>query len=180
MDEPNSNFIGTIRLTGSTAATMCLVVITLLFLLLIFHKAYTSTLQRLLLYLMIFTAIQEVCMTAGYATRFGHEPFCDMINIVWQWSDVAYILTLGIIVFLPYKICEQLKGDPFPRLSRSRCCRVTAECIFVFIVLVLPFTYILPLLPLAHCSYIRFPQLCKMASISKLKNRTEHIWHESF
>ena len=69
-----------------------------------------------------------------------------------------------MIVFLPYKIYEQFKGDPFPRLSRSKCCRVTLECLFIFIVLVLPFTYILPFV---NCGY--FPlqsQLCRVSFTS--------------
>ena len=137
------------RLTGSITSAVCLVVITSILLLLIFHKAYTSTLQRLLLYLTITTVIQEACETVGYYTirfEYGeHETFCDMINTVRQWNDtVGYLLTLGIIVFLPYKVYEQFKGDPFPRLLRSKCCHISAECLFIFVVLVFPLTYIHP------------------------------------
>ena len=87
-------------------------------------------------------------MTAGYATEIeytGHETVCDMINIVWEWSTtVGYILTLAIIVFLPYKVYEQFKGDPFPRLSRPMCFCVAIESLFIFVVLVFPFTFVLP------------------------------------
>ena len=88
-------------------------------------------------------------MTVGYATwQFeysGHETFCDVINIVWEWSaTVVYLFNFGIIVFLPYKVYEQFKGDPFPILSRSKYCRIALECLFIFIVLVLPLTYIYP------------------------------------
>ena len=148
MDVLYSNLTGTVRLTGSITSTVCLVVITLIFLLLIFHKNYTSTLQRLLLYPTIITVIQEACMTVGYATQFEyseHETLCDVISSFWQWSDtVGYLLTLVMIVYLPYKIYEQLKGDPFPRLSRSKCCRLAMECFLIFIVSALPLTYTLP------------------------------------
>ena len=80
-------------------------------------------------------------MTAGYATEIeytGHETVCNMINIVWEWSNtVGYLLTLAIIVFLPYKVYEQFKGDPFPRLSRPMCFCVAMESFFIFVVLVL-------------------------------------------
>ena len=163
MDESNSTL--TIRLTGSIASTLCLAVITLILLLLIFHKAYTSTLQRLLLYLMIFAVIQEACMTAGYTTQFEyseHEIFCDMISIVWQWSTtVGYLLTLVMIVYLPYKVYKQFRGDPFPRLSTSNCCRIAMECFFIFIVLAFPLTYTLPF---ANCGYLLLqPQLCRIS-----------------
>ena len=149
MDVVHDSKITAIRLTGSIASTVCLVVITSILLLLIFHKAYNTTLQRLLLYLTIITVIQEACETVGYNTiQFeysGHKTFCDMISIVWGWSyTVGYLLTLGIIVFLPFKVYEQIKGAPFPRLSRSRCFCIAAECLFIFVVLVLPLIYAYP------------------------------------
>ena len=161
-----------IRLTGSITSTVCLAVTSLILLLLIFHKAYTSTLQRLLLYLTITTVIQEACLTVGYATQFeysGHEPFCDVISSVWRWSDtVGYLLTLVMIVYLPYKIYEKFKGDPFPRLSKSKCCREVMECFFIFIVLALPLAYILPFI---HCGYyLPQPQLCNMSLIDQVIN----------
>ena len=114
-------------------------------------------------------------MTVGYETQFeysGNEPFCDMISIFWQWIDtVGYPLTLAMIVYLPYKIYEQFKGDPFPRLSRSKCLRVAIECFFIFIVLAVPLTYILPSL---HCkNFLLPPQLCRMSLIDRPMNLVE-------
>ena len=166
----SSNLTGTVRLTGSIASGVCLAVITLILLLLVFYKAYTTTLQRLLLYLTIITVIQEVCLTVNCATQFEyseHKTFCDVISSFWQWSDtVGYLLTLAMIVYLPYKIYQQFKGEPFPRLSRSNCCRVALECLFIFIVLALPLTYILPL---AHCGYfLTQPILCNRLAIDQV------------
>ena len=100
-----------VSLPGRILSPVCLLVITLILLLLIFYKTYNSTLQRLFLYLTIVTVIQETCLTVGYATQFeysGHKKFCDAMFIFWQWSNtVGYLLTLAIIVFLPYKIYEQ-------------------------------------------------------------------------
>ena len=172
MDVLNSNLTGTVTLAGSIASGVCLAVISSILLLLVFYKAYTTTLQRLLLYLTIITVIQEVCLTVNCATQFEyseHETFCDMISSFWQWSDtVGYLLTLAMIVYLPYKIYEQLKGEPFPRLSRSRCCCVALECLFIFIVLALPLTYILPFI---HCGYFPMqPQLCNRLFIDQVMN----------
>ena len=182
MDGLNSSLTGTIRLTGSIAATLCLVVISLILLLLIFHKTYTSTLQRLILYLMIFTAVNEACLSAGYATQFeysGHKMFCDMISVVWQWSDtVDYLLTFGMIVYLPYKVYERFKGDPFPRLSRSKYFLVALECLFIFVVLVLPLTYILPFI---HCGYYPLQaQLCRMSTDQAVNQVGEYCTYQLF
>ena len=161
-----------VSLPGKILAPVCLVVITLILLLLVLHKAYTSTLQRLFLYLIIFNVIQEACLIVAYATQFEyseHKKFCDAINIFWQWSNtVGYLLIFAIIVFLPYKIYERFKGDPFPRLTRSKCCLVALKCLFVFIVLVLPLAYILPVIILlfANCGYL--PQLCRVSLTSIL------------
>ena len=171
-----------IRFTGSITATVCLLVITLMLLLLIFYKAYISTLQWLLLYLMVFTIIQEACLTVGYATLFEYsekESFCNVISIVWLCSATAcYLSVFVIIIFLPYKVCEQMRGDPFPRLSRSTCFCVAMQCFFIFIVLAIPLACTLPL---AHRGYLLLqPQLCNI-SLTRFRNlvgenSTNHVF----
>ena len=186
MDERNWSNISLAHVTdvglpGRIVSSVCLVVTTLTLLLLIFHKAYTSTLQRLLLYLTIVTVIQEPCLTVGYTTQFeysGHKKFCDAIGIFWQWSNtVGYLLTLAMIVFLPYKIYEQFKGNPFPRLSRSRCFRIALECLFVFIVLVLPLAYILPFISaFTNCAYFLLQsEFCRVSFMSIVNCTTQQL-----
>ena len=155
MNEPNfllncSNFtlqqFQHINLCRSIASAVCLVVITLILLLLIFYKAHTSTLQRLFLYLTIVTVIQEACITMNVEHQFqynGQETFCEWIGIVSQWTGtMVYLVTLGIIIYLVYKVCEQFKKDSFPRLLRSKYFRVVMECFFVIIVLMIPLTFL--------------------------------------
>ena len=186
MDERNWSNISLVHVTdvglpGRIVSPVCLVVTTLTLLFLIFHKAYTSTLQRLLLYLTIVTVIQEACLTVGYTTQFeysGHKKFCDMIGIFWQWSNtVGYLLTLAMIVFLPYKIYELFKGDPFPRLSRSRCFCIALECLFVFIVLVLPLAYILPFISaFTNCAYFLLQsEFCRVSFMSIVNCTTQQL-----
>ena len=123
-------------------------------------------------YLTISAVIQEVSITAGqYAARFEYSEhkFCMMINIFWQWSTtVGHLLTLAMIVYLPYKIYEQFKGDPFPRLSR--CFRIALECLFILIVLVFPLTY----LPFTHCEHFLLqPLLCRMSLMNQVIDLAE-------
>ena len=129
-------------LLGRIISPVCLVVITLIFLLLVFHKAYTSTLQRLLLYLTITTVIQEASMTAGYAAQFeftDQEAFCDVITIVTTWSATAgYLSVFGVFIYLPYTFYKQISGDPFSRQLRSQCCHVAMECFFIILVVLAP------------------------------------------
>ena len=141
----NSSKPAQMILAGSIASAVSLVVIMLILLLLIFYKTYTSTLQRLLLYLTIVTVIQEASMTLGYAAQFEYndqETF-NIITSVTTWSaTVVYLSTIGIFIYLPFKFYKQIRGDPFPRQLRSKCCRVALECLFIFVVLVLPLTYV--------------------------------------
>ena len=85
----------------------------MIILLLKFYKAYTSTLQRLFLYLTIVTVIQEACITMNVEHQFqynGQETFCEWIRIVSQWTGMmVYLVTLGIIIYLLYKVYEQFK-----------------------------------------------------------------------
>ena len=104
-----------VNLSRSIASAVCLVVITLILLLLIFYKAYTSTLQCLFLYLTIVTVIQEACITMNVEHQFqynGQETFCEWIGIVSQWTGtMVYLVMLGIIIYLLYKVYEQFKKD---------------------------------------------------------------------
>ena len=126
-----------IYLTGTTSSATCLLVITLILLLLIFYKAcIKSAMQRLFLYLTIMTVIQEVCSMILNIERYT-GTLCEGISFVSRCCvTVVYLLIFGMFVYLLYKIYEQFKGEPFPRLSRSKCCRVTLECLFIIIVLV--------------------------------------------
>ena len=54
----------------------------------------------------------------------------------------VYLVTLGIIIYLVYKVCEQFKKDSFPRLLRSKYFRVVMECFFIIIVLMIPLTFL--------------------------------------
>ena len=110
--------------------------LTSILLLVVFYKTYKTTLQQLFLCLTITTVIQEAWTMIGFATQF--ECSGSMTMVIAQWM---YLLSFGIIVFLAYKIYEQFRRDPFPKLSRSKCCRVAAECVFDFIVLVPSFIY---------------------------------------
>ena len=131
-----------VRLSVSISSAVCLVIITFIFLLLIFYKAYTTTLQRLFLYLTITTVIQEASMTMEFEHQFqysGQETFCKYIIIISEWTNtMVYGFTLGIIVYLLYKFYEQIRRKPFSRQLKSKCFRVSMECLFIFIVLMYP------------------------------------------
>ena len=160
MDEPNATVrpfpncsnlltdehIQHIHLSVSIASAVCLVVITFILLLLIFYKAYTSTLQRLFLYLTITTVIQEACMTMDFEHQFQYseqETFCKCIIFVSEWTNaMAYDFTLGIIVYLLYKLYKKIKKVPFSGLLRSKCFCVSMECLFIFIVLTFPLNFL--------------------------------------
>ena len=55
---------------------------------------------------------------------------------------MVYTFIIGINVFLVYTIYRQLRGDPFPRLSNSRCLRLTLECSFNLLMIFFPLTYL--------------------------------------
>ena len=95
--------VTSICVSRSTASALCLVVISLILLLLIFHKAHNSTLQRLFLYLTVMTTIQEACsMTLGIELHFesrGNQTFCGVVNFLAQTAAlVVYFLTFGIFI----------------------------------------------------------------------------------
>ena len=139
--------VTSICVSRSTASALCLVVISLILLLLIFHKAHNSTLQRLFLYLTVMTTIQEACsMTLGIELHFesrGNQTFCGVVNFLAQTAAlVVYFLTFGIFIYLPYMVYEQFSRFPRHQPSRSKCYHVAMECLFIFISVATPLTAI--------------------------------------
>ena len=110
------------------------------------YKAYTTTLQRLFVHLTIVTCLHDVSFVLQIEHQFqyqGQEKFCAFVGFFDTWTGtVVYNFIIGINVFLVYTIYQQLRGDPFSRLSNSRYLRLTLECSFSLLMAFLPLTYL--------------------------------------
>lgn len=141
----------------------------LMLLLLVFYKAYTSALQRLFLHLTIVTTISEVILVLETEHLFeykGQERFCQVLGFFVTWtSTMVYLFTFGIVFFLLYMVYKQLKGDPFSRLSHSKCLRVSLECFYVSAMIFFPLIYLW--VPFVHGNYGLSGAWCWMRGIDE-------------
>ena len=125
----------TINLTESACGLACLLVSVLILGVLLYYKAYKTTLQRLFLYLVNVTVLHEACLTSTIEHQFhygGQETVCRILGFVNQCTGtMSYLLTAQIALFLLYTVYKQLKGEPFPRLSQSNRISTALELLYI-------------------------------------------------
>ena len=120
-----------LNLARGITAAVSLLTVTMILLFLVLYKAYTTTLQRLFVHLTIVICLHDVSFVLQIEHQFqyqGQEKFCAFIGFFDMWTGtVVYNFIIEINVFLVYTIYRQLRGDPFPRLSNSRCLWLSLE-----------------------------------------------------
>lgn len=103
-----TNFTGpqlkAVNLTRSVMAIVCVIVVMLILLFLLCHKAYSTTFERLYLYVIIATIVSEVVQALGIEHQFHYkrqEEVCFWLGFVTHWTSVMiFIYAFGTILYL--------------------------------------------------------------------------------
>ena len=126
----------TLNLTESACGLACLLISLIILGVLLYYKAFKTTLQRLFLCLMVTTILQEAGLAATVEHQFqyrGQETVCKVIGFSNQCTGtMIYLFTAQIALFLLYMVYKQLNGDPFPRLSQSKSISAVLEFLYAF------------------------------------------------
>ena len=147
-----TNFTGVqlkaINLTRSIMALVCVVTVALILLFLLCYKAYSTTFERLYLYVIIATLFSELIQTLGVEHQFQYEnqeTVCFWLGFVTHWTSVmVFIFAFGIILYLLYLIVTKIRGNNiFCQPSESRCYRVLLELSFTLLPVLLSFSFAL-------------------------------------
>ena len=129
---------------GVTGAACCFISCVIILLLLI-CKTYQSVLQRLFFYLMVGTAVRELFFAASIEHQFqysGQDKVCTWIGFIYNWTGIlVFVFTMGIVGHLFFLVRFLAKGNTVPRFLQSRCRRVSLECSYVTLPLILTFAY---------------------------------------
>lgn len=151
----NVTQLKTINMARSVAGATCTLMVSSILIHILIHKAFASALQRLFLYLVLATILQEALIAISFEHQFvypGQEEFCTGYGFIIQWSGVVmFNFALGIMLYLLYLVYVQLRGEPFARLKRSKRGKKLIECIYVLFVLIFPLTYLW--IPFLHGNY---------------------------
>ena len=144
-----TNFTGAqlkaINLTRSIMAIVCVVIVGLILLFLLCHKAYSTTFQRLYLYVIIATLFSELIQALGIEHQFQYkrqEEVCFWLGFITHWTSVmVFIFAFGIILYLLCLIVTKIKGNICSQPSQSKCCQILPELLFALLPVLLSFAF---------------------------------------
>lgn len=126
-----------INLAFSISGATCCVISSVITLLLVVSKSYYTVLQRLLLYLMVATALSELLLTASVEHQFKYDreiqgQVCTGIAFIFNWAlFVRIVFTVGIMIYMFFMVRYLAKGNTVPRFLHSRCRKVVLEVAYV-------------------------------------------------
>lgn len=130
------------NLSWSISGMLSFVLTFVVFLLLVFHKAYTSLLQRLFLYFTIVTLLQLACIAMNIELQFsfeGEEAFCKWLGFIQHWAYMMnWLFSLTLTFYLHVLVYHQIKGKQLLTLGSKK--GVFMEVFLVIAILSLPFT----------------------------------------
>ena len=165
----NITQLKTINTARSVAGATCTLIITLILLHILCNKAFTSILQRLFLYLVLATIVQEALIAVSFEHQFrypGQREFCTVYGFFIQWSGVVmFNFALAVMLHILYLVYVQLRGEPFPRLTRSTVGKKLAEILCVLFIVMFPLTYLW--IPFLHGNYGLSGASCWMRALDE-------------
>lgn len=133
------------------------------------HKAFTSALQRLFLYLVLATLVQEALIGLSFEHQFqypGQTELCTGYGFIIQWSGVVmFNFALGLMLYVLYLVYIQIKQEPFTQLRRTRYGKRLVECVYLIFILTFPLTYLW--IPFIHDNYGLSGASCWMRALDE-------------
>lgn len=107
-------------------------------------KAYKTVLQRLFLYGVFSTMVHEGTHVASVEHHFHYDhqgQVCAHLGFLVNWTTwIICNFHMCIIAYLLFVVYTQVRGDPFPRLSRSKRWKRVLEAACVLLSIFLPVT----------------------------------------
>ena len=125
----------------------CVVIVILILLFLLCYKVYSTTFQRLYLYVIIATLFSELIQPLGVEHQFQYkkqEKVCFWLGFITHWTSVmVFMFAFGIIFYLLCLIVIKIRGNICSRSSESMCYRVLFELSFALLPVLLSFVFAL-------------------------------------
>ena len=134
-----------LNLTRGVTAVTCAVVVLFIILLLVCQRAFSSTFQRLYLYLLIVTFLIEVLITLSLERQFEYnhqDEVCVLLGFTTQWlSVIQMIYTFEMILYLFCLVIFAIHKNCFPQFQQSKLCKGLTEALLVLVPILLAFAY---------------------------------------
>ena len=134
-----------VNLTRAVTAMACSVFLLFVFLFLVGHKAFSTTFQRLFLYLLFVTLLVELSISFSVERQFqykGQETVCVVLGFTTQWLSVTQLLyKFEIIVYLFCLVVFTIHKNCFQAVQKSKRCWKLIEALLTFSPIILAFIY---------------------------------------
>ena len=112
---------------------------------LIYYKAYSSLFQRLYLYLIIATLLNEIVGIVSIEHHWlypGQETVCRWVGLFLGWTYVLlFIFSYEIIFYLLYLVVSKIRGI---QCEFIRCCGVTVEVMYIALPVLIATAFAVP------------------------------------
>ena len=139
-----------LNLVRSIAAMLGVVIILAILSFLIYYKAYRSLFQRLYLYLIIATLLNELAGVISIEHQWHYErqeTACVWIGLVTGWTYVLlFIFSYEIIVYLLYLVVSKIRGIQLLQcgIGCTRCCGAIVEIVYLVLPALISTAFALP------------------------------------
>ena len=140
-----------INLTRSIVAIVCVIIVVLILLFLLCHKTYSSTFQRLYIYVIVATILSESVQACGIEHQFhyrGQKVVCFWLAFITHWTSImVFIFAFETILYLFYLVITQIRGSCCCHPTQSKCYQAMLEMLFIMLPILLSF-------PIAYVPYM--------------------------
>ena len=135
-----------LNLTRGVTAVACAVLVLSISILLICHKSFSSTFQRLYFYLLIITVLIELFISLSIERQFqykGQNDVCVFLGFTTQWLSVIQMLyTFEIIAYLFCLVIFSIKKNhDCSNFQKSKLCRRLLEALLTLLPILLAFIF---------------------------------------
>ena len=128
-----------VNLARGVTAVLCVIATAAILFFLLCHKAYSTTFQRVLLYLITGTMIEEIIGALNLEQQFCYseqEKVCALVGFLFNWAGLTMMsLELGITVCLLCLVTIRIWGVNYCTLKRSKSAllRCVRESMFIIL-----------------------------------------------
>ena len=111
----NVTQLKTVNTARSVAGATCTIMVCSILTYILIKRAFQTILQRLFIYLVLATIVQEALIAVSFEHQFhypGQEELCTAYGFIIQWSGVVmFNFALGIMLYLLYLVYTQVRGQ---------------------------------------------------------------------
>ena len=140
------NQLQKVNLINTVFTTASLLIQLVLLALLVLYKSWKTTLQRLFLYLTLFTVLNTLIAVCNVELQFKKkvQEFCAFIGLFAVWTDVLIeLVSISLTFYLIAVTFQKLKGKQLCSFKKNLCSKrqkILMEVVFTCLLVCLPLT----------------------------------------